>query len=101
NHDAADLVEEIKQQMHDREEELYFEYRSKDYSGLTALTGEEDVWSAENVAATLVNEYEANHDTDELWKKVNDISHSILRKSYECGLMDKATYNDISSMYEH
>ena len=101
DHDAADKLEEIKLLMQEREEELYFEYRAKDYAGLTALTGEESVMDAENVASTLVNDYEATHNTDDLWDKINDISRSILQKSYECGLMDKATYNDISSMYKH
>ena len=101
DHDAADALEEIKLQMQEREEELYFEYREKDYAGLTALTGEENVVDAEYVASTLVNEYEAAHNTDELWNRVNDISSSILQKSYECGLIDRATLNDVSSMYEH
>lgn len=101
DHDAADALEEIKLQMQEREEELYFEYREKDYAGLTALTGEENVVDAEYVASTLVNEYEAAHNTDELWNRVNDISSSILHKSYECGLIDRATFNDVSSMYKH
>ena len=101
DHDAADALEEIKLQMQEREEELYFEYREKDYAGLTALTGEENVVDAEYVASTLVNEYEAAHNTDELWNRVNDISSSILQKSYECGLIDRTTFNDVSSMYKH
>ena len=101
DHDAADALEEIKLLMQEREEELYFEYREKDYAGLTALTGEDNVVDAEYVASTLVNDYEATHHTDELWKMINDISHSILQKSYECGLMDRVTYNDVSSMYKH
>ena len=48
--DAQDALADVKQRMSDREEELYFENRGRDYSGLTALTGEDDVVAAEAVA---------------------------------------------------
>lgn len=71
-----------------------------DYAGLTALTGLDDVADAEAEAQAMVDEYEDNHDTEELWKKVNAVSDAILSKSYECGMMSKETFNKISDMYE-
>lgn len=71
-----------------------------DYAGLTALTGLDDVANAEAEAQAMVDEYEDNHDTEELWKKVNAVSDAILSKSYECGMMSKETFDKISDMYE-
>lgn len=71
-----------------------------DYAGLTSLTGLDDVADAETEAQAMVDEYEDNHDTEELWKKVNAVSDAILSKSYECGMMSKETYDNVSDMYE-
>ena len=46
--DAADVLADVKQRMQDRENELYAENRSRDYAGLTALTGKDDVADAES-----------------------------------------------------
>ncbi len=75
-------------------------FRKRDYAGLTALTGYDDVASAEAEAQQMVNDYESLHDTADLWKRVNAVSKAILQKSYECGMMSKATYDSISDMYE-
>ena len=75
------------------------EYR--DYAGLTALTGKDDVTEAEVDAEVMVSEYENIHDTTNLWDKVNAVNAAILSKSYECGMMDKETYEKISDMYKY
>lgn len=75
------------------------EYR--DYAGLTALTGKDNVTEAEVDAETMVSEYESTHDTTNLWDKVNAVNAAILSKSYECGMMDKDTYEKISDMYKY
>ena len=77
------------------------EYRQKDYAGLTALTGLEDVADAEAEALTMVADYEAVADTSALWGKVNAVSKAILQKSYDCGMMGKETFDSISAMYEY
>lgn len=71
-----------------------------DYAGLTALTGMDNVTDAETEAQIMVNDYEQAHDTADLWKKVNAVSKAILSKSYECGMMSKATFDKISDMYD-
>lgn len=71
-----------------------------DYAGLTALTGMDNVTDAETEAQIMVNDYEQAHDTADLWKKVNAVSKTILSKSYECGMMSKATFDKISDMYD-
>lgn len=76
------------------------EYSEKDYAGLTALTGFENVADAEAEAQQMVSDYEADNETADLWDKVNAVSKAILQKSYECGMMSKATYDNISDMYE-
>lgn len=75
------------------------EYR--DYAGLTALTSKDNVTEAEVDAETMVSEYENTHDTTNLWDKVNAVNVAILSKSYECGMMNKDTYEKISDMYKY
>ncbi len=72
----------------------------RDFAGLTALTGFDNIQDAEAEAQRMVQEFENNHDVTELWEKVNATSKAILSKSYECGLMDKDTFENISNMYE-
>lgn len=73
----------------------------RDFAGLTALTGLDNVEEAEAEASQIVDDYENDHDTNELWKRVNDVSGAILSKLYETGMMSKKTYDDVSSMYEY
>lgn len=77
------------------------EYRQKDYAGLTALTGADNVADAESEALIMVNDYEAAHDTAALWKRTKDVSDAILSKLYETGMMSKDTYDNVRSMYEY
>ncbi|MDO4163141.1 MAG: helicase-related protein [Bacteroides sp.] len=76
------------------------DFRERDYAGLTALTGMQDVASAEAEAQLMVDDYEQSHDTAALWNSVNAVSKAILQKSYESGLMDKKTFDYISGMYQ-
>lgn len=99
--DAIDRLEDVKQKKHDREEELYFENRGRDYAGLTALTEKEDIVEAEQKASFMVSTYETLNATDKLWKQVNAVTGATLQKAYESGLMSKETYDDINSMYEY
>ena len=99
--DAIDRLDDLRQQRDDREQELYFENRDKDYSGLTALTGKDNVADAESEARQMVTDYENGHKTDDLWKTVNAVNGATLLKTYESGLINKATYDDIKGMYTH
>lgn len=99
--DAIDRLEDVKQKKHDREEELYFENRGRDYAGLTALTGKEDIAEAELKALSMVSTYETLNATDKLWRQVNAVTGATLQKAYESGLMSKETFDDINSMYEY
>lgn len=99
--DAIDAFEDVKQRMQDREEELYLINRERDYAGLTALTGMDNVLDAETEAQQMVSDYERGHWVDGLWDKVNAVTKATLQKTYESGLINKATYDDISGMYEN
>ena len=77
------------------------EARQRDYAGLTALTGMDSVADAEAEAKQMVNSYEATHDTGELWAKTKAATMAILSKSYECGMMNKETYERIKGMYDY
>ena len=76
------------------------ECRKRDYAGLTALTGMEEIVDAEAEAQVMVDEYENAHDTTALWSKVNAVSKAVLSKSYECGMMSEETYDSVRDMYE-
>lgn len=76
------------------------ECRKRDYAGLTALAGMEEIADAEAEAQVMVDEYENAHDTTVLWSKVNAVSKAVLSKSYECGMMSKETYDSVRDMYE-
>ena len=76
------------------------EYSDRDFAGLTALTGMDEVADAEAEAQQMVDDYENAHDTADLWEKVNAVSKAILKKSYECGMMSKETFDKVSDMYE-
>lgn len=73
--------------------------RIKDYSGLTDLT--EDATNFTTIAENMVADFERNHDTADLWEKINAATKETLRKSYESGLMDKATYEKVRGMFDH
>ena len=77
------------------------DFRERDYAGLTALTGMDDVADAEAEAQTMVSGYELNHDTADLWEKINAVNAATLSKTYECGMMSKETYESVKSMYEY
>lgn len=76
------------------------EFRRRDYAGLTALTYEKDVATAEAIAQQMVDDFEETHDTEELWRRTRSLTDMILSKQYECGMMSKATYDKIRDMYE-
>lgn len=79
----------------------YLEFREKDYSGLTALTGEETDY--ETVARQMVDEMEQDDSdlTDNVWKAVNAATKETLRKTYESGLMSKSQYEYVKGMFEY
>lgn len=80
---------------------LIKEYREKDYSGLTALTGEKNTADAELLAQQMVDDFEAIHDTTELWARINAATKSSLEKMFRSGLMSKARYEDIRDMFAY
>ena len=82
-------------------DELLDDFRMNDYAGLTALTGLDKVDEAEAEAERMVADYENDRETKTLWEKVNAVSKAILQKSYECGMMNKQTFDDVSDMYEY
>ena len=82
-------------------QEAYQENRERDYSGLTALTGEDDVHAAEAKAQQMVDDYEAQHDTTELWNRIKAATQKTLEKQYKSGMLSYAEYQRISDMFEY
>ena len=76
-------------------------YRKRDYAGLTALTETPYVEDAELYAQDMVNQYEANHDTTELWDVVRNATHATIEKVYRSGLLSKESYENIRDMFDY
>lgn len=72
-------------------------FLKKDYSGLTAIQeelGEVDI-------TFFVGEFEKNNDTSELWRTVNAATADTLKKWYDCGMIDKSSYEYSSKMFKY
>ena len=111
--DAADALDDVKQRMNDREEELYLENREKDYSGLTDIfdpknkvTGDRldlTVAELEDEAKKYVKRFEAEvgvADVTKLWDNIHELNNYSLRKSYLSGLISKSQYDSVKQMYQ-
>ena len=111
--DAADALDDVKQRMNDREEELYFENREKDYSGLTDIFDPKDkvtgdrldltVAELEDEAKKYVKRFEAEvgvADVTKLWDNIHELNNYSLRKSYLSGLISKSQYDSVKQMYQ-
>lgn len=87
---------------HKKNERLTESYRkeNRDFAGLCGLTGEKDWQEAERVAQEMVNDYEADHNTSELWGSVKKATTATLEKIYLSGLISEDTYNKVRGMYD-
>ncbi len=81
--------------------DAYQKCRERDYAGLTALTGMDDLASAEAEAQRMVDDYERDHDTRELWRLVKDATEATLAKIYRSGQMSKETYDKVRGMFDY
>ena len=72
----------------------------RDFAGLCGLTGEDDWQVAETVAQQMVDDYESDHDTAELWDNVKKATNATLEKIYLSGLISEDTYNKVLGMYD-
>ncbi|WP_304685637.1 LPD38 domain-containing protein [Muribaculum intestinale] len=72
----------------------------RDFAGLCGLTGEDDWQVAETVAQQMVDDYEADHNTAELWNNVKKATNATLEKIYLSGLISEDTYNKVLGMYD-
>lgn len=85
----------------DKLDELAALYTNKfvDYSGLTAITGDETHFT--DIAKDIVKEFETKQNTDALWNSVNAATKFALKKSYDSGITSKEAYNHVSNMFEY
>ena len=74
----------------------------RDYSGLTALYGldSKEFKQAEDEARKDIAEFESLVNTDDLWSKINAATNRTLKHSYECGMISRKQYDEISKMFE-
>jgi len=74
-----------------------------DYSGLTglmkSLTDEKE--DPTEFAKNLVSDFESKHNTDKIWKLINEATDKTLRKSYESGMISKDRYEEIKDRFKN
>lgn len=80
---------------------LYEKYRRRDYSGLTALFEKKKVTEAEIDAQLLVDSYERDHDTTELWQLINTATKETLRTSLQGGIITQEKYIELATMFDN
>lgn len=103
---AEERLQELTSQYDAMVEESYAANR-RDYAGLTALFDPEQegkrLEELEDDARKYISEIEGYYDADTvdgLWDKVRALNNFSLKKSYECGLLSKKQYDDVSKMYK-
>lgn len=84
----------------DYDEELQKNLK-KDYSGLTALTGNAYTAAAEAASQRMVDEFESMYDVSALWDKVNEATKTTLAKVYQSGMLSEESYEQIRDMFEY
>ena len=77
------------------------EETERDFSGLCGLTGEKDWQTAELIAQNMVDNYENDHDTTELWERTKRATEATLEKIFLSGLISEETFNEVKGMYDH
>lgn len=75
----------------------------RDYSGLTAITGLDDLADIEAEAERIVKEFEAKYGNtcNELWDAINKCTKWTLQKSYISGMMSKQAYEKVRDMFDY
>ena len=97
----TDTLDEAKRARQDFLNSETMANRERDYAGLTALTGKEEVADAEVEARRMVDDYEQAHETDALWKAVNAATRSSLYKIAESGMMSADRHRQVRDMFEY
>lgn len=84
-------------------DDFFNENRKRDYSGLTTLSGKDDVAEAEDYARDLVNAIESGalFETSELWKAISDAVKAIQKKRYNSGLISKSQMEHEADMFNN
>ncbi|WP_301904160.1 LPD38 domain-containing protein [uncultured Duncaniella sp.] len=77
------------------------EETERDFAGLCGLTGKDNWQAAEAEAQKIVEDYENDHDTTELWDNVKRATTATLDKIYLTGLISEDTYNKVLGMYDY
>ena len=101
NEAAVQKAQEKYTKVYDKALEVH---TSRDYSGLTELTGKEDVAEAEYEAQKIVDAVETPDAMPKViafWSKVNAATKQTLKTGYESGIMTKDTYEHILNMYKY
>lgn len=83
--------------------DFFLKRRKRDYSGLTALSGKQDVADAEDYARTLVQTVEsmASKETDALWQTIKDAVEVIQKKRYQSGMISREQMQKEADMFDN
>lgn len=91
---------------HGLERNAWFEKQGRkegDYAGLRGLAENlgENPDDFKAVAERIVSEFEQDHDTNELWKSLKALSDRMLEISYNTGMIDKDTYEELKKRHKY
>lgn len=83
--------------------DFFLKRRKRDYSGLTDLSGKQDVADAEDYARTLVQTVEsmASRETDALWQTIKDAVEVIQKKRYQSGMISREQMQKEADMFDN
>ena len=101
----GEITEEVYYEMltvYEQEKEVdYGLNRKRDYSGLKQLVGKDEGYEEE--ARQIVAEFEEDDEkgVTELWKLINAATKESLKKTFESGLINKETYDQIKGMFKY
>lgn len=102
--DAQLLLDQLQDKWDQLADAYEAENRERDYSGLTELTGMDDVADAEAEAGAIADAFELKHGKGligDFWDRVNAATQRQLDIAYNAGLMDRAAYERTSSMFQY
>lgn len=59
------------------------------------------ITAIEAEAQRMVNEFEAQHNTDNLWDKIRNCTHTTLNISHDAGVMSDEVYNELWNQFQY
>lgn len=83
----------------DNLQDLVAKLSNKDYSGLTAIQKELGDQSIEEFISEIESEFKT--EINDLWKRIKAVNEFSLKKWFDSGMINRATYEKVKGMYKN